>query len=340
MGQTECQACHRPTQLFLCTHCETELANMLTALTTGGTTTDTTGRDRQIPGIIQDLEDAATGQTRFANTTRRNTNGPYTLHGDMTIDDAAGLTEGINTNQLRNRLLATGRVNGHASQLITEIRTELTLWTSRLAKHTGILYTPPDPHDTTAYAQWLTHHTHTLASIETIHQLHHRLTQLTKRAQRCVDRPPAPRFCGQCDTMINRKMCCIMLYTRPDAIEVTCPNPNCRTTHNIEKLYTRWENSIDHQIVSREKIIGNQRTPNAELYDTGIMGALNEFVHWQAFNRWIRDRHLKPVRYLRANGRRGFFRHGDDDIPEYRVGDVRKVKRRMDRTTPGKVKTG
>lgn len=178
-------------------------------------------------------------------------------------------------------------------------------------------------------AKWLADNTHSLACDESAGQWKAQADDLVRKIKRVIDRPPAPKFCGQCDKMIDRKICGLMLYARPDAIEVTCSNSACRTTHNIEQLYNRWRNSIDHQILPRERIIGNQRTDNPELYDTGIMGTLEEFVSWQQFNRWVRERHIKPIHYVRPNGRIVFFRRSADDTPHYRVGDVRNTLRRM-----------
>lgn len=315
--------CGRPTDLYLCADCEVELADMLTSLTTGGTITETIQqgrtasgrhwwieRDRRIPGLLQDLADAATGQTRFGGHNRRTTTEEAPL-----------------------------RFNSTARKRITEIRALLLEWTQHLAKHIGAAYVAMDPLDTTAYAQWLAHNAHALAGIEDIGHFHHQLRTLIGKAQRCVDCPPQPRFCGQCDTMMDRKMCGLALYAPRDAVEVTCPNRDCRTVHNIEKLYTRTLNSAEYKLFPREVLIGNQRTDSPERYTTGIMGELGEFVHWQTFNRWLREKRLKPRMYLRPNGRRGFYRQSDDDTPEYRLADLRKVKRQMDGKT-GKAKAG
>ncbi|CQD03707.1 gp75 protein [Mycobacterium europaeum] len=163
------------------------------------------------------------------------------------------------------------------------------------------------------------------------------IKHLVDDIEKVINRPPAPRFCGQCDTMIDRKICGLALYAPRDALEVTCSNPLCRTVHNIERLYNRTLNNADNKTFPREVLIGNQRT-DAERYTTGIMGELDEFIHWQTFNRWIRDKQLKPAMWVRPNGRRVFTRHSTDDTPEYRLADVRKIKRAMDRKT-GKAKT-
>jgi hypothetical protein len=329
---SECEACRRPTQLFLCTDCTTELSDMLTSLisrtetetmivqsgrtASGGRWRIERDRKRRIPGLLIDLENAANGQTRFGGGPRISSGG-----------DEAPL-----------------RFNSHARELITQIRAALVDWADRLAKHTGITFVPLGGPAAAEYALWLAHHAATLAKIQGAGRFHRRLTKLTKKAQRCVDSPPALRFCGQCDTKIDhtgggRKICGLALYAHRDAIEVTCPNPECGTIHNVEKLYNRTLNAADYKTFPREVLIGNQRTDSPERYCTGIMGELDEFVHWRTFDRWAAERRIKPAMYQRPGGRRGFFRHNDDDIPEYRLSDVRKVKRAMDRKT-GKAKTG
>lgn len=170
---------------------------------------------------------------------------------------------------------------------------------------------------------------HVIARRPDAGQCYAQIKAIVDDIEKVINRPPAPRFCGQCDTLIERKICGLALYAPRDAIETTCPK--CRTTHNIEKLYNRTLNNADNKTFPREVLIGNQRTDSPERYTTGIMGELGEFVHWRTFNRWIREHRIRPRQYLRPNGRRGLTRHTADDIPEYLLADVRKVKRRMDR---------
>lgn len=179
---------------------------------------------------------------------------------------------------------------------------------------------------------------HVIARRPDAGQCYAQIKQIVDDIEKVINRPPAPRFCGQCDTLIERKICGLALYAPRDAIEVTCPNPLCRTTHNIEKLYNRTLNNADNKYFPRDVLIGNQRV-DAERYTTGIMGELGEFVHWQTFNRWIREHQLKPAMWVRPNGRRVFTRHSPDDVPEYRLADVRKVKRAMDKNRIAQPKT-
>ncbi|TDK85467.1 hypothetical protein EUA02_29860 [Mycobacterium paragordonae] len=333
----ECQSCTAPAELWICPQCITELRADLLSLAIGP---EVAGKPTA--GLLDALHDVVTKQTNTGNG-----NG-HRKRGDEMPDPFEPDTErGKPTRQ------------GQASTLLHAARNTLTtIVRDLLGKRKispdkafqvvspknfigpllpGWRRVPNGWQPTTAeVARWLATHVHALACDEGAGVWKRDVGSLVARIKRVIDRPPAPRLCGQCDHMNDRKMCGLMLRAHPDAIEVTCPV--CHTTHNIERLYNRWLNTVDYQIVSREVLIGNQRAANPELHNTGILGALDEKVTWQTFNRWVRDRHVKPVRYLRPNGRRGFFRHGPEDVPEYRVGDVRQVNRRMAQRNP--VKSG
>lgn len=353
---TECQTCTAPAELWICPQCIVELRAALLSLATGP---EVAGKPTA--GLLDALHDVVTKQTNTGSGGGHRKRGddlpdpfePHTANSKLADPDEPPSANSKWTRPTRQ---------GQASDLMHAARNTLTTIVRDLLESRkissdkafqvvspkdfigpllpGWRRVPSDWQPTTAeVARWLAAHAHALACDEAAGRWKRDADGLVRKIEKVIDRPPAPRFCGQCDTKIDRKICGLMLYARRDAIEVTCPNPVCRTTHNIEALYNRWRNAIDYQIVSREEMIGNQRAANPELHNTGIMGALEEFVHWQTFNRWIRDGHLRPVRYLRPNGRRGFFRHGPEDEPEYRVGDVRRVNRKMAASNPvGKTK--
>lgn len=346
----QCQSCTAPAELWICTQCVTSLKADLETLAKGPLVASESGIERRTQGLLVDLEDVITRQTQMG------TSGGHRKRGDELPD----LFEPDAADSTAEKVKLTRQ--GQASELLREARNTLTTIVRDVLETRGVEirrafkvvdrdmagpllpgwrragndWRPTLPE----IANWLAAHVHSLACDESAGQWKRDADGLVRKIEKVIDRPPAPRFCGQCDTKIDRKICGLMLYARREAIEVTCPNPVCRTTHNIEALYNRWRNAIDYQIVSREEMIGNQRAANPELHNTGIMGALEEFVQWQAFNRWIRDGHLRPVRYLRPNGRRGFFRHGPEDEPEYRVGDVRRVRRKMAQSNPVPRKAG
>lgn len=340
-----CQSCTAPTELWICGPCIDELRAALRSLALGPVVAG-----RPTAGLLDALNDVVTRQTCLGGGSGHRKRGDE-LPDPFEPDAADSTAEKVKLTR-----------QGQASGLLREARNTLTTIVRDVLETRGVEirrafkvvdrdmagpllpgwrragndWRPTLPE----IANWLAVHVHSLACDESAGQWKRDADGLVRKIEKVIDRPPAPRFCGQCDTKIDRKICGLMLYARREAIEVTCPNPVCRTTHNIEALYNRWRNAIDYQIVSREEMIGNQRAANPELHNTGIMGALEEFVQWQTFNRWIRDGHLRPVRYLRPNGRRGFFRHGPEDEPEYRVGDVRRVRRKMAQSNPVPRKLG
>jgi hypothetical protein len=314
----DCQSCSAPAELFICNRCIEELKADLTKLAHGPVVLG-----RPTAGLLDNLNDVVTRQTCLGGSSGHRKRG----------DEMPDLFEPHNEKSSPEKVKLTRQ--GQAAELAVAARNSLTTIVRDVCETRGVPVSPVN--NVAACASWLAEHVHALACGESAGIRKAEIGTLVRKIERVIDRPPAPKFCGQCDKMNDdRKMCGFMLSARHDAIEVTCPT--CRTTHNVDALRERWLSVIDYQIVAREEIIGNQRTPNPELYDTGIMGLLEEFVHWQSFNRWVREHHLKPVRYQRPNGRRGFFRHGPEDVPEYRVGDVRGVRRRMDRSA--KAKTG
>lgn len=332
---TQCQSCTAEATLFICPRCINELRAALRSLAFGPVVAG-----RPTAGLLDALNDVVTRQTCLGGG-----GGGHRKRGDeipapFQPDTATG--KATPQGQASQLLDAANNALGTIVRDLCETRGVDISRTFRVVNRTFIGPLPPGWRRASGdwrpappeLANWLAVHVHSLACDESAGIWKREVDSLVRKIEKVIDRPPAPRFCGQCDTKIDRKICGLMLYARREAIEVTCPNPACRTTHNIEALYNRWRNAIDYQIVSRDELIGNQRAANPELHNTGIMGALDEEVRWQTFNRWIRDGHLRPVRYLRPNGRRGFFRHGPEDTPEYRVGDVRRVNRKMAQNNP------
>ena len=178
---------------------------------------------------------------------------------------------------------------------------------------------------TAALARHLAKNTHIIARHPHASQLHTYITQLIHTIEHTINRPPPPRFCGQCDTTTpTGHLCGHALYAPREHTETTCPH--CHTTHHIDQLYQRTLDAAEHLAFTRETLIGNQRTHDAELYSEGLMGELDEFVHWQAFNRWVRERKLLPVMWLQPNGQHTHT-PSPGARPEYRLGDLRYLRR-------------
>lgn len=335
----ECQSCTAPAELWICPQCITELRADLLSLAIGP---EVAGKPTA--GLLDALHDVVTKQTATGGSSG------HRKRGDEMPDPFEPDTErGKPTRQ------------GQASTLLQAARNTLTTIVRDLLGKREIspdrafqIVSPKDfigpllpgwrrvpagwQPTTAEVARWLATHVHALACDESAGVWKREIQALVKKITRAVDLPPAPIFCGQCDTTkVDRKLCGVNLYAHPSAIEITCPN--CHSTHNVEKLRTRTINDSNDRAFTREELIGNQRTSDPTLYTTGIMGANDEFVHWQTFNRWVRERHLKPADYLRPGGRRhGNWRHSPEDIPRYRLGDVRRVRAKMEQQNPVKAK--
>lgn len=103
---TECQSCSAKSQTYLCTRCQTDLADTLTQLAYRTATNFSTGETRPAPGWLELLEDAALGRTRLGESARRssdrNTPLPVNLGASELLDDVHAMltkwVELINTN--------------------------------------------------------------------------------------------------------------------------------------------------------------------------------------------------------------------------------------------------
>lgn len=275
--------------------------------------------DWRVAGLLANLNDTVLRQTKTGNSSGHRKRG----------DEMAALYEPDTEKSRPSK-------QGEASRLLDVARNTLSTIVRDICETRGIDY----PATTSAAAaQWLAEHVHTLACDDAAGLWKREIDGLVRSIERLIDRPRDPGFCGQCDTMLTdengrRKMCGVAVYAHREAIEVTCPNRKCRTLHNIEKLYTRTLNSSDHR-----------NFPKRVLLD--IMRGLETPISSDSFDRYVRNGYIKARMFLRPcgqcpecaaktrhrceRGRHAFFRHGPDDIPEYRLEDLRNIKRDMEK---------
>lgn len=340
MATVECRSCTGDSDLFLCRECVAELRAALESLAFGAKV-----NGRVTMGLLEALDDV-----RLKMTCMPKEAGRHRKRGD----ELAALFEPDTERGKPTR-------QGQASKLLHAARNILTTIVRDLLESRKIspdkAFQVVSPKDfigpllpgwrrvpsgwqptTAEVARWLATHVHALACDEGAGVWKRDVGSLVARIKRVIDRPPAPRFCGQCDTMLTdengrRKMCGVGIYAPRDVVEVVCPNRKCRTVHNVEKLYTRTINSADQKNFPRKILLG-------------IMRDLETPLSADTFDRYVRDGHLRPkmflrpcghcaqcavkVRYLCEKGRRGFFRHGPEDVPEYKLEDLRNIKRRME----------
>ncbi|SBS73824.1 Gp75 protein (modular protein) [uncultured Mycobacterium sp.] len=270
----------------------------------------------ELPRWITHLHEAAVGQARLGSDMAR-----------QTRSDEAPM-----------------RFNSRASDALDRIHATLVRWAQDLTETRGVPYRRPravpvafigplaadqvradTPTEGVLMALWLARHVTAIAGDDAAALCLSEISACLGDAERVINRPQPPRLWGRCLSKIDGQDCAIAIYGRRDAIEVRCPK--CKTEYNAESLFIRNINASEYMHFTREELIGNQRTQHDERYWSGIMGELDEFVHYKEFQRWVKDGTLKARRFRRPNGRCGFMRRNTDDIPEYLLADIRRVRR-------------
>jgi hypothetical protein len=304
-----------------------------------------------LPWWIDRLTEAATGQAKLGGGGRHMRNEPdglieYTdpYDGDERLarDIAAGKFG-------RDRVLAAGRVNAKASRLLDEVNNSLTTTLRALCEERGVpmrnvrAYPPQfvgalqSGAIRCSYAsgaqfssRWLSEHISAIAADEGAGRVYAEASDYTRDIEHVINRPVPPRFCGPCSTSVDygHDMKCELRHPHPCgtrlmagrvAIEVHCPQ--CKTTHNVEALIKRLLADVGHWRFTREELIGSRTGEWA-----GIMSLLDEPVSKSTFHRWCKDGLLVPAGYRRPDGTNRISRHGDDDVPIYRLSRLRDLR--------------
>ena len=305
---SQCASCTATAALFLCARCQTELRAQLHELAHGPKVNGHT-----TAGLLDACEDVVLRRTRLS------TGGGHRKKGDEQPAPFAPDEE---------RLDKDGQVipsrQEKAARLLISARNTLSTTIRDLCETRGV-ECPAIP-DAGDMALWLAANIHAIACDESAGRIRAEVDSLVRAIQRVVDRSTPPKLWGRCLHRVDGKDCATAIYGNHNAIEVTCPNPKCKSRYNAELLFTRNINACDYMHFTREELIGNQRTEHADRYWTGFMGELGEFVHYKQFQRWLKDGKLKPARFRRPSGRHGQWRRNEEDVPEYLLADVRRVR--------------
>lgn len=261
------------------------------------------------------------------------------------------------TNQakMRAQLLAAGRINVRAADLLDEIRNSMTTWVRHVAETRGIAFVRPGfigpllaghvrmSAGTPALSAFLTMHVHTIACDEAAGECLADFTDHVGKIEKVINPPVPMRYLGPCRTFDEhtRKSCGTQLQCREGVLEVTCPK--CRHTYNANHLQSLTENDLERERMTVDEILQyNKRLP--EEYQ------INE----RTLRRWRKPgKHGEPPRlkhdgYLRPcscghgradhasgcrkcgcagyNGRVVINRHSDDDEPLYRWADIKRLR--------------
>lgn len=286
---TQCQRCAAKAQLFLCNNHITELRDMFADL----------------PRLANHLAEAATGQARLGERSRRSRS-----------DDSPM------------------RVNLKASDLLDQVNATLVRWVRDICDSRGVTYRAlrivapslecdlePDEvrseydGDTAKLALWLAKHVDSVAADESAGMCFDEIHAHIGRILVTINRPIPPRFCGPCptpDPVDDRRQCGMALMAKRDAVEVRCPQ--CSSTHNVELLMRRLLADVDHWRFTRKEVLL-------------IMSTLGDKLSERTFQHWRKHNVVRPRGYRRPDGRISLTRHSDRDEPVYRLSDVRSAGR-------------
>ncbi len=260
-----------------------------------------------LPRLAKHLEEAATGQTKLGEPTRRGKSDEQPM-----------------------------RVNLRASDLVDNVNQTLVRWVQDITEHRALTYQAPRifppgyvgylesgdmvseySTDTAKLSFWLGQHTESVAGGEDAGQCFNEIRDHMTRILATINRPTPPRFCGPCPASHpddDRRQCTTALMAKRDATEVKCPQ--CKTTHNIDELLRRLMADVEHWRFTRKEVLL-------------IMATLGDKLSDRTFRHWRKLGIVKPCGYRRPDGRDAFTRHGDDDEPLYRLSEVRRAKHKM-----------
>lgn len=294
---TECQRCSAKSQLFLCQEHVGELAEMFSDL----------------PRLTQHLAEAATGQTRLGERSRR------------TSSDEAPM-----------------RVNLKASELLTNVNEMLIRRTFHLRHTTGINYKsvrvlPPGWKGHVGYGDVISKYSGTTAKLAFFLALHVNDIAADEQAGDCfnevyanikrilsiINRPIPPRFCGPCPSPHpddGGRQCGMALMARRDAVDVRCPQ--CGNTHNVEVILRNLLVNVEHWRFTVKEILM-------------IMETLGDRLPERTFQRWRKTGVVSPTGWRRPDGRVVVSQRNCEGNaePMFRLSDVRRAKARFNNST-------
>lgn len=295
----ECQVCGGKSALPLCRNDVDKLTAMLTALTG-----EYLPNGKSTSGWLEALDDAACGNTRMGDGGgRRN---PGEEHAPI-------------------------RVNFKASDLMTSVRGTLARWVQDMCESRGIEYRPvkfvrcdtvgPLPLGTLRglrytgagadLALWLLVHVDAIVVSEDAGMCFDEIESVITQIKLRIDRPPDMRAVGECPSPVSDiERCGNFLRAERDAIQVTCSE--CQATHNVERVVEQSLARADHMPWTSESIM-------QIVDDYGLHLNPRTWRHWRSAGV------VKPCLYQRPNGRIGIGRSTDEDVPLYRLSDVRQA---------------
>jgi hypothetical protein len=298
MSDVTCQQCTSPSTLFLCQRCMDELHAILT----------------EMPWWLDRLAETSVGQARLGEPGRRgHRSGLEKYANDKPAMDGEGtegqrrLEQDLKDSKLRQRLLAQGGVNAHASDLFDDVQNMLSGWVRDVCERRGLYWVEAAfigplkanemryaPQTASAMATWLGKCVPSLAAAECAKESFADIKRAAGQMERAVNRAPSPKTCGPCPTLghhrevdgkprfdidaESRTKCGTRLEARANAAEVRCPT--CKQTHNVEALIDRLANETHYMSFTIRELVdivlprANEHIPRRTLYDWAAKGLM------------------------------------------------------------------
>jgi len=299
VSNQECQRCGaKSIDAFLCRLHATDLKRHLSEL--AGSLDIKTGR--ATTGWIENLADSAQGQARIGRDNGRRSRS----------DSEAPL-----------------RFNEKASTLLRQVHGTLARWVQDLCESRGVEYRPVkfvrldlvgplriqelrgvrySSHGADL-ALWLEIHVAAILGSEDAGMCLDELESSIGAIKAAVDRPPDMREVGECPSHLDDgTICANYLRADRDAVEVTCPE--CGVSHNVDRVVDASLSRADHMPWTSEAIM--------EIVDQhGLRLSPRTWRDWRKMGV------VKPCLWQRADGSIGIGKQNLDDVPLYRLSDVR-----------------
>ena len=227
----------------------------------------------------------------------------------------------VSQSRLQAQFLRSGGVNARAGRLLARVINTLTTWARDLAETHGL---EMDAENAEECARWLAANVARIAGSEAAGECLSEMRHLVGRIEQAINRPLPPRLFGPCPAIITdqggrERRCAISLEAARDALRVTCPA--CGTEHDVRELNVLLLNETAEMrftLADAYRImLATRDSDDAELPKRARFYAICAKAR--------REGLLKPRGWERANGRETVTWHGGDDVPLFRLEDVRKV---------------
>jgi uncharacterized Zn finger protein (UPF0148 family) len=300
---TDCQHCKRPTQLYLCTDCTTQLTEMIA----------------QIPWLLHELD----ARIQRLDRTNLGTIGRNRRPDELNVMDFDAAETARHTEQTIRDLVTTINGPGHPIRLQCTVTHDYIGPLRPAWRRLPYGYRPT----LIELIDWLTRRVDIIARHKKAGHIYRELNKLVGSDQQggqlvTAINPTEHHLVGPCPTITGRhhngtpRQCGHTLFADTYDRTVTCPT--CQQNIDVETTRRRAAETRDLQT-------------KTELID--ILTNIDEPVEETRINQWIKARRLRSHGYLHDGTITAFEIDPDNDQPVYSVERARKLRRRDQQLT-------